>query len=86
MGGRTCHIGVKTNHLQMLKELGFIVVLYKKETGPIPNIGTQFITKKEYFYNTMRLFTQCCRVKVMVPSSKWLEIDSNISKKWFVGM
>ena len=52
VGGRTQHIGKKTNYLRSLKEMGFIVVLYKKGTKLITNIGTKNVTKKEYIQQT----------------------------------
>ena len=48
VGGHTCHISVKTNHLRSLKEMSFIIVLYMKGTDLIPDIGTNNVTKKEY--------------------------------------
>ena len=70
MGGRTCHIGLKTNHLQILKESGFIVVLYKKKKVQSPILEHNLLQRRSKFTTLIGLFIQCCRVKVMVPSSK----------------
>ena len=48
VGGRTRHVGTKTNYLRSLKEMGFVIILYKKGTELIPDIGTKNVTKKEY--------------------------------------
>ena len=32
VGGRTRHVGTKTNYLRSLKEMGFLIILYKKGT------------------------------------------------------
>ena len=55
VGGRTRHIGVKTNFLRSLKEMGFIHILYKKGTSLLPDIGTKNVTKKEFIYNTNKI-------------------------------
>ena len=55
VGGRTRHIGAKTNYLHSLKEMGFIHILYKKGTELIPDIGTKNVTKKEFVYSTNKI-------------------------------
>ena len=52
VGGRTRHISTKTNYLSSLKEKGFLIVLCKKGTELIPDIGTKNVTKKEYIHQT----------------------------------
>ena len=52
VGGQTRHVGTKTNYLQSLKEMGFLIVLSKKGTELIPDIGTKNVTKKEYIEQT----------------------------------
>ena len=55
VGGRTRHIGAKTNFLRSLKEMGFIHILYKKGTELIPDIGTKNVTKKDFVHNTNKI-------------------------------
>ena len=38
VGRRTRHVGTKTNYLRLLKEMGFLIILYKKGTKLIPDI------------------------------------------------
>ena len=52
VGGRTRHVGTKTNYLRSLKEMGFLIILYKKGTKLIPDIGTKNVTRKEYIEQT----------------------------------
>ena len=55
VGGRTRHIGAKTNFLRSLKEMGFIHVLWKKGSELLPNIGTKNVEKREFVRNTNKI-------------------------------
>ena len=52
IGGQSTHVGVgvKTNWLRSLKEMGVLIVLYKNGTELIPDIGTKNVTMKEYIH------------------------------------
>ena len=55
VGGRTQHIGAKTNFLRSLKEMGFIHVLWKKGLELIPNIGTKNVKKRDFVRNANKI-------------------------------